>query len=71
VLSHIRAIDRSDGGALLCGQILADLGADVIQVEPLGGVAPTFGDSTQWVLETLLGYDDHRIAELAIAGALE
>jgi benzylsuccinate CoA-transferase BbsF subunit len=33
--------------------------------------APTFGDSTQWVLESVLGYDDERIAELAIAGALE
>jgi len=37
----------------------------------LVGPAPTFGDSTQWVLETVLGYDDDRIAELAIAGALE
>jgi crotonobetainyl-CoA:carnitine CoA-transferase CaiB-like acyl-CoA transferase len=37
----------------------------------LEGPAPTFGDSTQWVLETVLGYDDERIAELAIAGALE
>jgi crotonobetainyl-CoA:carnitine CoA-transferase CaiB-like acyl-CoA transferase len=35
------------------------------------GPAPTFGDSNQWVLETVLGYDDDRIAELAIAGALE
>jgi crotonobetainyl-CoA:carnitine CoA-transferase CaiB-like acyl-CoA transferase len=35
------------------------------------GPAPSFGDSTQWVLETVLGYDDDRIAELAIAGALE
>ena len=35
------------------------------------GPAPSFGDSTQWVLETVLGYDDERIAELAIAGALE
>ncbi len=35
------------------------------------GPAPTFGDSTQWVLETVLGYDDDRIAALAIAGALE
>jgi crotonobetainyl-CoA:carnitine CoA-transferase CaiB-like acyl-CoA transferase len=35
------------------------------------GPAPSFGDSTQWVLETLLGYDDERIAALAIAGALE
>ena len=37
----------------------------------LQGPAPTFGDSTQWVLETVLGYDDDRIAALAIAGALE
>jgi benzylsuccinate CoA-transferase BbsF subunit len=37
----------------------------------LTGPAPSFGDSTQWVLETVLGYDDDRIAELAIAGALE
>jgi benzylsuccinate CoA-transferase BbsF subunit len=33
--------------------------------------APTFGDSTQWVLEQVLGYDDEQIAQLAISGALE
>jgi crotonobetainyl-CoA:carnitine CoA-transferase CaiB-like acyl-CoA transferase len=33
--------------------------------------APTFGDSTQWVLERVLGYDDDQIAQLAISGALE
>ena len=37
----------------------------------LAGPAPSFGDSTQWVLESVLGYDDERIAALAIAGALE
>jgi crotonobetainyl-CoA:carnitine CoA-transferase CaiB-like acyl-CoA transferase len=37
----------------------------------LTGPAPSFGDSTHWVLETVLGYDDDRIAQLAIAGALE
>jgi crotonobetainyl-CoA:carnitine CoA-transferase CaiB-like acyl-CoA transferase len=35
------------------------------------GPAPSFGDSTQWVLESVLGYDEERIAQLAIAGALE
>jgi hypothetical protein len=35
------------------------------------GSAPAFGDSTMWVLETVLGYSDERIAELAISGALE
>ena len=37
----------------------------------VGGQAPTFGLDSQWVLETLLGYDDERISELVIAGALE
>src|SRR5262245_29065700 len=37
MLSHFRVIDRTAGGCLLAGQILADLGADVIQVEPRGG----------------------------------
>jgi hypothetical protein len=30
-----------------------------------------FGTDTQWVLTELLGYDDQKIAQLAIAGALE
>ena len=34
----------TDEGGLLCGQILADLGADVVQVEPPGGTrARRFG----------------------------
>jgi benzylsuccinate CoA-transferase BbsF subunit len=37
----------------------------------VGGPAPSFGDSAQWVLESVLGYGEERIAELAIAGALE
>ncbi len=39
MLSPYRVIDLTDGGAALCGQILADLGADVVLVEPPGGVA--------------------------------
>jgi len=37
MLSPYRVIDLSDERGILCGQILADLGADVIQVEPPGG----------------------------------
>ncbi|MEE9279102.1 MAG: CoA transferase [Myxococcota bacterium] len=37
MLSPYRVLDLTDERGLLCGQILADLGADVIQVEPPGG----------------------------------
>ena len=44
LLSPYRVIDLSDERGLLCGKILADLGADVIQVEPPGGnTARNFG----------------------------
>jgi crotonobetainyl-CoA:carnitine CoA-transferase CaiB-like acyl-CoA transferase len=36
-LSRYRVIDLTDGRGLLAGQMLAKLGADVIQVEPPGG----------------------------------
>lgn len=37
LLDSYRVIDLCDEGALLCGQILGDLGADVVVVEPPGG----------------------------------
>ena len=37
LLSPYRVLDLTDERGLLCGKILADLGADVIQIEPLGG----------------------------------
>lgn len=37
VLAPFRALDLSDERGLLCGKILADLGADVIKVEKPGG----------------------------------
>ena len=37
MLSPYRVIDLSNEMGILCGQMLADLGADVIQVEPPGG----------------------------------
>jgi len=39
MLSHLRVLDLTDGGASLAGRILADLGAEVILVEKPEGVA--------------------------------
>jgi crotonobetainyl-CoA:carnitine CoA-transferase CaiB-like acyl-CoA transferase len=49
MLSPYRVLDLTDERGLLCGKILADLGADVIQVEPPGGnrarrLAPFYRD---------------------------
>ena len=49
VLESVRVLDLTGRQGMLCAQILADLGADVIQIEPPGGAAgrgvgPFFGD---------------------------
>lgn len=49
MLSSLRVVDLTDHRGLLCGQILGDLGADVIHVEPPGGsparrLGPFHGD---------------------------
>ena len=37
LLSPYRVLDLTDDRGLLCGKILADMGADVLQIEPPGG----------------------------------
>jgi benzylsuccinate CoA-transferase BbsE subunit len=49
-LAGLRVLDLSDHRAQLCGRILADMGADVIKVEPPGGdaarrIGPFYGDT--------------------------
>src|SRR3954466_8643928 len=39
LLSGVRVVDCADGKGETCGRFLADLGADVIRVEPPGGRA--------------------------------
>ncbi len=52
LLSPYRVLDLTDQRGLLCGKILADLGADVIQIEPPGGspareLGPFFHDEAE------------------------
>ena len=52
LLSPYRVLDLTDQRGLLCGKILADLGADVIQIEPPGGspareLGPFYHDEVQ------------------------
>ena len=49
LLAPYRVLDLTDDRGLLCGKILADLGADVLQIEPPGGspardIGPFYGD---------------------------
>src|SRR5215467_8738094 len=37
MLSDYRVLDLTDERGALCGQLLADLGADVLKIEPPGG----------------------------------
>jgi benzylsuccinate CoA-transferase BbsE subunit/naphthyl-2-methylsuccinate CoA transferase subunit len=37
ILAGVQVLDLSTGGALLCGRLLADLGAEVVAIEPPEG----------------------------------
>ena len=37
-LAGVRVLDLTDGAGQMCGRLLADLGADVLLVEPPGGM---------------------------------
>jgi crotonobetainyl-CoA:carnitine CoA-transferase CaiB-like acyl-CoA transferase len=58
-LQGVRVVDMADEKAELCGRFLADLGADVVRVEPPGGapsrrLGPFFGNESLyfWVRNT-------------------
>src|SRR5579863_4802710 len=59
-LTGIRVIDSADENGELCGRLLADLGAEVIRVEPPGGAAsrrfpPFHGDTSLYFAVRNLG----------------
>ncbi|HXN12860.1 MAG TPA: CoA transferase, partial [Candidatus Acidoferrales bacterium] len=59
-LSGIRVIDQADENGELCGRLLADLGAEVIRVESVGGAAsrripPFHGDTSLYFAVRNLG----------------
>ena len=41
-LTPYRALDLTEGGFNWCGKVLADMGADVIKMEPVGGSSTRF-----------------------------
>src|SRR5437870_13318090 len=49
VLAPYRVLDLTDESGFSCGKILADLGADVIKVEPPGGDAARHIDSLYFI----------------------
>jgi crotonobetainyl-CoA:carnitine CoA-transferase CaiB-like acyl-CoA transferase len=59
-LAGIRVIDQADENGEMCGRLLADLGAEVIRVEPPGGaasrrMAPFHGDTSLYFTVRNLG----------------
>lgn len=64
---HFVELEHLDGGTTSVEGSRFRLSHTPARVE---GRAPTFGSENDYVLRELLGYDDERIAELIIAGAL-
>jgi crotonobetainyl-CoA:carnitine CoA-transferase CaiB-like acyl-CoA transferase len=59
-LAGIRVIDQADENGEMCGRLLADLGAEVIRIEPPGGAAsrrmpPFHGDTSLYFTVRNLG----------------
>lgn len=78
MLEHLRVLDLTDERGLLCGRLLADLGADVVQVEPAGGStarqAPPVPDgptATSMYWETFAAGKRGAAFDLGDAGALD
>ena len=48
LLGPYRVLDLTEGGYNWCGKVLADLGADVIKIEPPGGSTLPTATATEY-----------------------
>ncbi len=62
MLEHLRVLDLTDDRGLVAGRLLADLGADVVQLEPFGG------SSARWAAPVVAGTDRSMFWETYAAG---